>query len=134
MNSLITGIVDLDRMIMDMLDDKDLMNICSINKKYRDKVCNEKYFEIKTRQKFPGSLETRSFEKYRKYTWKGFYFVLIEYVSLLKTEFGHIYSDNDADPIWLYCKYKFHDAIHNISLKKYNKRYDNIIFNKYIKK
>ena len=73
MTQSITGIKDLDKMIIDRTDDRSLFKLCQINKKYSEELCNEKFWEKRVKERF--WLIGR--KKPENMTWKQFYLSLI---------------------------------------------------------
>lgn len=70
---MLTGIKDLDHIILNKLDDKDLVNVCQTNKK-ADEICNNQGFWLnRIRTKFP-ELTMDILNKYkRNRTWSNYY-------------------------------------------------------------
>lgn len=70
---MLTGIKDLDYIILNKLDDKDLVNVCQTNKK-ADEICNDQAFWLnRIRTKFP-ELTMNILNKYKRgRTWSDYY-------------------------------------------------------------
>ena len=70
---MLTGIKDLDHIILNKLDDKDLVNVCQTNKK-ADEICNDQAFWLnRIKTKFP-ELTMDMLNKYKRgRTWSDYY-------------------------------------------------------------
>lgn len=70
---MLTGIKDLDHIILNKLDDKDLVNVCQTNKK-ADEICNDQVFWLnRIKTKFP-ELTMDILNKYKRgRTWSDYY-------------------------------------------------------------
>ena len=98
-NSL-TGIRDLDREILNKLSDKDLLKMCSLNRTYFERVCDDNYFRLRTENGFPETVPYKDYIKVR--TWKNHYLYIVKYIDLLQTDFQYIYKKLDKSPELLY--------------------------------
>ena len=87
----LTGIKDVDREILKYVDDKELLEICTINKKTWNEVCDDAFLRRRLLNKYLG------IEKYKsdRETWKQFLLTAIYYISKLEEEFSFSYSSGD---------------------------------------
>ena len=116
---MLTGIKDLDREIVNNLNDKDLLNMCSLNKTYWERVCSDDYFRLRTEKRFPETVPYKDYlrdylneQKTRKgrterterteRTWKTHYLTIVKYIDILKYKFQYIYKPEDKSPELLY--------------------------------
>lgn len=80
-----TGNKDADREILSKLEDKDLLQICSVNKYFKYIVCDDEFFKRRL-MKYP------DIEKYRgDKKWRRFFLETVYYISKLKEEFNYDY-------------------------------------------
>ena len=111
-NSL-TGIKDLDREIVNKLSDKDFLQMCSINRTYAERVCDDSYFRLRTLGRFPETVPYKDYineneVKDRKgrtrkvRTWKNHYLIIVKYIHLLQTDYKYSYKPQDKSPELLY--------------------------------
>ena len=86
----ITGLKDVDREILRHVDDKELLRICSLNRKMWYEVCDDNFLRRRLGK-------YSNVEKCRKEneTWKQFYLRMIHYIEKLKGTHRFIYSDGD---------------------------------------
>ena len=130
--SLLTGIRDLDREIVNKLSDKDLLQMCLLNKTYSERVCDDNYFRIRTENRFPetvpykdyvneNEVKDRKDRKDRKgrtrrvRTWKNHYLNVVKYIDLLQRIYRYIYTAKDKSPELLYLARRL---IHNYIYSK----------------
>ena len=99
-NNLLTGVRDLDREILNKLSEKDLLNMCVLNKTYSEKVCDETYFRLRTLARFPETVPYKDYTHTKN--WKNHYFTNVKYIELLKSKFQYIYKRKDKSPELLY--------------------------------
>ncbi len=89
MNRL-TGIKDLDREILSNVDDRELLNICTIDKRFWNDVCDDNFLRRRLLSKYPG------IEKYKgNKSWKQFFLNATFYISIMKEKFDYDYSYGD---------------------------------------
>lgn len=80
-----TGNKDADREILSKLEDKELLQACSINRYFKYSVCNDEFFKRRL-MKYP------NIEKYRgDKNWRRFFLETVYYISKLKEEFKYDY-------------------------------------------
>ena len=94
---MLTGIRDLDREIVNKLSDKDLLQICLLNKTYSERVCDDSYFRLRTENGFP---ETVQYKENR--SWKNHYLNIVKYIDLLQRKYNYNYVEKDKSPELLY--------------------------------
>ena len=111
--NLLTGIRDVDREILNKMSDRDFLQMCSINKTYSERVCDETYFRLRTLARFPETIHYKDYVKLR--TWKNHYLAVVYYIDLLQTKYGYEYKSQDKSPELLYL------AMKPFSKTKYNK-------------
>ena len=89
----LTGIKDVDREILKHVDDKELLEICTINKKTWDQVCDDAFLRRRLLNKYP------EIGKYKaeKETWKRFFLRAIYYISKLKEDYKFTYSQGSFE-------------------------------------
>ena len=84
MNKL-TGIKDLDREILERVDDKELLTVCSIDKRMWNEVCDDVFMKRRLMKKYPG------IEKYKP-SWKEFFLDVTKTVADMKDIYGFTYT------------------------------------------
>ena len=94
---MLTGIRDLDREIVNKLSDKDLLQMCLLNKTYSERVCDDSYFQLRTENGFPETIQYKENK-----SWKNHYLNIVKYIDLLQTEFQYDYKLEDKSPELLY--------------------------------
>ena len=101
---MLTGIRDVDREIVNNLSDKDLLNMCILNKTYSQRVCDDSYFRLRTLARFPETVPYKDYvnEGKRVRSWKNHYLNVVKYIDLLQTDFEYIYRSEDKSPELLY--------------------------------
>ena len=105
-NNLLTGIRDVDREIVNNLDDKDLLQMCLVNKTYAERVCDDSYFRLRTEKRFPETVPYKDYVRVR--TWKNHYLSIIKYIDLLKRDIhSYEYLPEDKSPELLYFARRF---------------------------
>ena len=88
---MLSGLKDTDREILKYVDDKQLLKICSIDRKTWNEVCDDAFLRRRLIGKYPG------IDKYKKEneTWKHFFLNAIQYISLMKERFEFDYTGGD---------------------------------------
>ena len=89
----LTGLKDTDREILKHVDDKELLKVCSLNRKFWNEVCDENFLRRRLLMKYP------EIEKYKKEkeTWRRFFLRAIHIISKMKEEFQFEYVQGDFD-------------------------------------
>ena len=112
-NNLLTGIKDLDREIVNKLSDRDLLQICSLNKTYSQRVCDDSYFRLRTEKGFPETIQYKDSVNPQR-TWKNHYLNIVNYVDLLQEKYKYEYKKLDKSPELLYLARRLvHHYIYN---------------------
>ena len=68
--SQLTGIKDLDREILSKLPDEELLQVCIVNKRFWNDVCDDNFLRRRLSSKYPRIDQYKSFE-----SWKQFFFL-----------------------------------------------------------
>ena len=86
----LSGLKDIDREVLKHMDDKDLLKICSVNRKTWNEVCDDNFLRRRL-MKYP------EIEKYKKEneSWKEFFLRVLYYVSKMQEEFEFKYTEGD---------------------------------------
>ncbi len=100
---LITNIKDLDGEILKKLDDHTLCYICSLNKQYYLKVCNNKFFHNVILVRYPETVKYKDVNKLQD--WRNYFRIIFKYVTLLRKEFDYEYKPEDRSPQLKYFSY-----------------------------
>ena len=87
---MLTGLKDVDREILKYVDDKDLLRVCSIDKKTWNEVCDENF--LKRRLSKYSEIEKFRLEKE---SYKQFFLRFIYYRSKMRDEYDFEYTDGD---------------------------------------
>jgi hypothetical protein len=87
---MLTGLKDVDREVLKYVDDKQLLKICSIDKKTWNEVCDD-WFLRRRLSKYP------DIEKYKKEkeSWKRFFLRAIYYIAKMKEKYQYDYISGD---------------------------------------
>jgi hypothetical protein len=86
---MLSGLKDTDREILKWADDRQLLEICSIDRKTWNEVCDDAFLKRRL-SKYPG------IDKYKKNeSWKRFFLSVIRYVALMKEQFDFDYTEGD---------------------------------------
>ena len=100
---MLTGIRDVDREIVNKLSDKDLLNMCLVNRTYSERVCDDSYFRLRTLARFPETVPYKDYINEKKnQTWKNHYLNIVKYIDLLQRNYRYIYRAEDTSPELLY--------------------------------
>jgi hypothetical protein len=87
---MLTGLKDVDREVLKHVDDRQLLKICSIDKKTWHEVCDDGFLQRRL-SKYP------DIEKYKKEneSWKQFFLRAVYYISKMKEDFEFSYDSGD---------------------------------------
>lgn len=87
----LSGLKDVDREILKHIDDKDLLKICSLNRKTWNEICDDNFLKRRLWSKYPG------IEKYKKRneSWKFFFLRSLYYISKMKEKYKFEYIEGD---------------------------------------
>ncbi len=83
---MLTGITDLNRLIVSYLDDIDILEFCKTCKYANEKVCDENFFRNLISQRYKNTLKYKDYVKTRSY--KQYFYSVIYYISKLKTKYN----------------------------------------------
>ena len=86
----ITGLKDVDREVLRHVDDKELLKVCSLNRKMWYEVCDDNFLRRRL-NKYPNVEKCRNENE----SWKLFYLRVIHNVKNMKAEFGFDYYEGD---------------------------------------
>ena len=86
----LSGLKDVDREILKYVDDRELLEICIIDRKTWNEVCDDNFIRRRL-GKYDG------IEKYkeRKQTWKQIFLEVLYYVSKMKDEYKYDYTSGN---------------------------------------
>jgi hypothetical protein len=89
--SKLSGIRDVDRVILSELDDRELLKVCSIDRYTWNKVCDDAYLRRRLLAKYP------QIEIYKREneSWKRFFLRAVRYIALMKEKYGYDYTFGD---------------------------------------
>ena len=79
-----TGDPNIDRLILDNLDDSSLAKVCGSNSYMRNKVCNEDYFRNRTRKWFTETVSNKPDDR----SWKSWYFDLADKKEIVRRKYN----------------------------------------------
>ena len=77
----VTRSKDVDTLVLNKLDDKDLLSMLQVNRDYRD--LSDDYFKDRLRERYPNLVPFKPEQK----TWKEYYFHNTDYIRKLKSEY-----------------------------------------------
>jgi hypothetical protein len=111
---MLSGIKDVDREILKHVNDRELLRVCSIDKKTWNEVCDDNFLRRRL-AKYP------EIEKYEKddETWKQFFLRFVYYTSKMRDEYKFEYREGDfKNHYHLLKRYvKIQDLLHEASEK-----------------
>ena len=87
----LTGLKDLDRLILDFIPDEELLKMCSINRETRYKVCDDNYLKRRL-NKYP---EIENCNRVENENWKEFFARFVIYKNKMWNNFGFQYKGGD---------------------------------------
>jgi hypothetical protein len=117
----LTGIKDVDRMILsDLEDDRDLLSMCSTNK-YIFNLCDDRLFRNRLYQKYPGAAQYKP----KDIDWKQYYFEVAYWVNKLLEDKDFQYTT--GDPVMYYTLLTGYDSISSKLLKSVKLGYLDIV-------
>lgn len=91
----LTGNIDVDRTILENLDDKNLLIACSVNKYVYNKVCDDKFFQRLVLKRYPGFDPSDNTYSYKYKNWRDKYLNIVRYADLLQRKFNYKYVAGD---------------------------------------
>lgn len=89
---------DADRIILQHLDDRDLLQLILVNK-YAYSLTDENFWRNRLMLKYPSTVEFR-----RDESWKEYYLSVVYYIDKLKNKYNYIYVKRD--PKYIYDVFK----------------------------
>ena len=115
---MISGHPDTDRTILSNLNDRDMLSLCTTNKYFNSKVCNETFFRSRLISTYPNLQISPESEKVKN--WRELYLEIVMYEDKLRTDFGFIYSHNtkEGSPKFYYDFIKYFDINIHHGLKE----------------
>jgi hypothetical protein len=84
-----TGLKDIDRKILLLLPDDDLIKICCLNKYLMNIVCDNIFFLRKLQISYPDTLTSTNIIQQKKY--KSYYLNVMDYISKMEKDFNYFY-------------------------------------------
>ena len=89
----LSGLKDIDREVLKYVDDRELLKICSLDRKTWNEVCDDNFLRRRLTSRYP------DIEKYKSQieTWKSFYLRFLYYISKLKEEYQFTYSNGNFE-------------------------------------
>ena len=126
---MLSGLKDIDREILKHIDDSELLNVCTINRKFWYEVCDDNFIRRRLR-KYP------DIEKHKNEndTWKEYFLTVIYYVSKIKL-FGVEYkSGNFKNQYYLLKSWDSNEQIIKSKALKYASTLGHINVVKYLVK
>ena len=87
---ILSGLKDVDREILKHVDDRELLEICIIDRKTWNEVCDDNFIRRRL-EKYPG------IRKYKRdnQSWKSFFLEVLYYVSKMKDEYKYDYTSGN---------------------------------------
>ena len=102
-----TGILDQDReILLNIQNDKELLETCSLNKYLYNQVCNDMFFRNRLTRTYPDSLKYKPSD----YTWKKYFLKTIYYVAKLKEQFKYDYVEGDPKEVYHVFEISYYEA------------------------
>lgn len=86
----LTGLKDVDREILKWVDDKDLLEICTVDRKTWNEVCDDNFLKRRL-NKYPGIEKFKNSDE----SWKRFILRVVYYTTIMRDEFGFQYSEGN---------------------------------------
>ena len=107
MEGKLTGIKDVDKLILENLDDEELLRVISLNK-YLNTVADENFWRKRLLQRYPNV----EIDKTR--TWKDNYLKILYYVDKIKREFDFTFTKGNPK--------KYYEILRYWILENYGRR------------
>lgn len=82
---------DIDRKIIENLDEKSILSICSTSSKLFNQICNDDFIQTLLEKRYPGSTQYKP----KTQSWKNFLLTVFYWKGKLKEEFGFDYAGGD---------------------------------------
>jgi hypothetical protein len=95
-----SGIPDVDKMMTEYLDPVSFLELCNVENRYVQKLCDENMFKKRAEKEFP------KIKKDSKDSWKEFYLKLIYWVGRLKEDYDFSIKNFNVNPKQYYIQIK----------------------------
>ena len=99
----ISGLKDVDREVLKWIDDKDLLKVCTINRKTWYEVCDDNFFKRRL-NKYPGIEKC----KIPLESWKRFFLRFVYYATRMREQYKFEYTDGSFKSQYNLLKLKNH--------------------------
>ena len=94
---------DIDRKIIENLDEKSILSICSTSSKFFNQICNDSFIQNLLEKRYPGSTQYKP----KTQSWKNFLLTIFYWKGKLKEEFNYDYAGGNFETQYkLFSKYK----------------------------
>ncbi len=114
---VLTGIKDVDRLIISFLPDKDILTVCQTNK-YIYNICNENFFRNLVYNRYQNTIKYKDYVKTR--TWRQHFISIVYYIDKLEEEFNYKDVKKDTSPeLEYFSRELFRDFKENNGLYRY---------------
>ena len=101
LNKGFTGVKDQDReILLNIRDDKELLQVCSLNKYLYNEVCNDIFFRNRLAKTYPDTLKYKD----ENINWKKYFLKVIYYIAKLKEDYKYTYEK--GNPYLFYSVFK----------------------------
>lgn len=119
---MLTKLKDTDKIILSMLDDRDLLSACLADKN-TNSLCDETFFRNRIYEKYPNLVPFKTSD----ISWKNYYLKIVYYIDKLEIEHGFKFTkDSKGTPK------QYYEIIENKPIKrKLMLKLDSIIKNKF---
>ena len=87
----LSGLKDVDREILQHVDDRELLEICTVDRKTWNEVCDDAFLRRRLISKYPGIEEYKREDE----SWKRFFLNVIYYISKMKDDHQFEYKNGD---------------------------------------
>jgi hypothetical protein len=94
---LFSGNKEVDRLILNQLDDYDMLKACNTNSYARKTVCDETFFLNRILERFPLSKQYKP----SNYSWKKYYLEIIQLKEKMLKQFNFNFTDGNATLYWI---------------------------------
>ena len=100
----LTGLKDVDREILKWVDDRDLLEICTVDRKTWNEVCDDNFLKRRLNKYL-------EIEKYKNSdeSWKRFFLRFVYYTAIMRNEFGFQYSEGNFQSQFVVLKIKMNN-------------------------
>ena len=87
----VSGLKDIDREVLKHVDDRELLKICTVDRKTWNEVCDDDFLRRRLISKYPGIEEYKREDE----SWKRFFLNVIYYISKMKDDHQFEYTKGD---------------------------------------